>query len=149
MRFLFGLGHDLWRACGGLADQPAFTLMIVGILAIGVAGIYGVISYSVSRRIQEIGIRMALGARRPDVMRMVTGHALRLIVVGLVFGVVGGFMLGRVFASLPGMLYDVSPNDPVTFLGVALLLTVVALVACYVPARRAAQTDPMTALRYE
>jgi predicted permease len=113
------------------------------------AGIYGVISYSVSRRIQEIGVRMALGASRPDVIRMVIEQALRLIVVGLVFGVVGGFILSRLLARLPGMLYHVSPNDPVTLLGVAVLLTAVALVACYLPARRAAKTDPMTALRYE
>jgi putative ABC transport system permease protein len=113
------------------------------------AGIYGVISYSISRRIQEIGIRMALGASRPDVIRMVTGQALRLIVVGLALGAVGGFILSRLLARLPGLLYNVSPNDPVTFVGVALLLTMVALLACYVPARRAAKTDPMTALRYE
>jgi len=112
-------------------------------------GIYGVMSYSVSRRVQEIGIRMTLGASRREVIRMVTRQALRLIVVGLVFGVVGGFLLGRLLARLPGMLYDVSPNDPMTFVGVALLLTVVALLACYVPARRAARIDPMTALRCE
>jgi predicted permease len=113
------------------------------------AGIYGVISYSVGRRVQEIGIRMALGASRPNVIGMVTRQALRLILVGLAFGLAGGFALSRLFASLPGMLYKVSPNDPVTFLAVALLLTGVALLACYLPARRAARTDPMTALRYE
>jgi len=111
------------------------------------AGIYGVISYSVSRRIQEIGIRMALGASHPDVIRMVVRQALRLILIGLAFGLVGGFILSRLFASLPGMLYQVSPNDPVTFLGVALLLTAVALLACYLPARRASKIDPMVALR--
>jgi putative ABC transport system permease protein len=113
------------------------------------AGIYGVMSYSVSRRIQEIGIRMALGASRPDVIRMVARQALRLIIIGLVFGVVGGFILSRLLARLPGLLYQVSPNDPVTFVGMALLLTAVAMLACYIPARRAAKTDPMTALRYE
>jgi ABC-type antimicrobial peptide transport system permease subunit len=92
---------------------------------------------------------MALGASRPDVIRMVTGQALRLIIVGLIFGVVGGFILSRLLAHLPGLLYNVSPNDPVTFMGVALLLTGVALLACYLPARRAAKTDPMVALRYE
>jgi ABC-type antimicrobial peptide transport system permease subunit len=106
-------------------------------------------SYSVSRRIQEIGIRMALGASRPDVIRMVARQALRLIIIGLVFGVVGGFILSRLLARLPGLLYQVSPNDPVTFVGMALLLTAVAMLACYIPARRAAKTDPMTALRYE
>ena len=118
-----------------------------GIMAL--AGIYGVISYSVSRRIQEIGIRVALGARMSDVLKMVMGQGLRLILVGLGLGVVGGFILGRLFASIPGMLYNVSPVDPATFVGGLALLTAVALVACYVPARRAARTDPMTALRCE
>ncbi len=136
----------LWlrRLSAWLFGVPALAAALMAF-----AGIYGVINYSVSRRIQEIGIRMALGASRPDVIRMVIEQALRLIVVGLVFGVVGGFILSRLLASLPGLLYHVSPNDPVTFVGVALLLTAVALLACYVPARRAAKTDPMTALRYE
>jgi predicted permease len=118
-----------------------------GIMAL--AGIYGVISYSVSRRIQEIGIRVALGARMPDVLKMVMGQGLRLILVGLGLGVAGGFILGHLFASIPGMLYNISPVDPATFAGGLVLLTAVALLACYVPARRAAKTDPMVALRYE
>jgi len=126
-----------------------FGIPAVAAALMAFGGIYGVMSYSVSRRVQEIGIRMTLGASRREVIRMVTRQALRLIVVGLAFGVVGGFLLSRLLARLPGMLYHVSPNDPVTFAGVALLLTAVALLACYVPARRAAQTDPMTALRYE
>jgi putative ABC transport system permease protein len=113
------------------------------------AGIYGVISYSVSRRVQEIGIRMTLGASRREVIRMVTRQALRLIGVGLLFGLAGGFILSRLLAGLPGMLYQVSPNDPVTFLGVIFVLTAVALLACYLPARRAARVDPMVALRCE
>jgi predicted permease len=136
----------LWlrRLSAWLFGVPALATALMAF-----TGIYGVISYSVSRRIQEIGIRMALGASRPDVIRMVTGQALRLIIVGLIFGVVGGFILSRLLAHLPGLLYNVSPNDPVTFMGVALLLTGVALLACYLPARRAAKTDPMVALRYE
>jgi predicted permease len=136
----------LWlrRLIAWLFGVPALAAALMAF-----AGIYGVISYSISRRIQEIGIRMALGASRPDVIRMVARQALRLIAVGLTLGVVGGFILSRLLARLPGMLYDVSPNDPVTFVGVALLLTVVALLASYLPARRAAKTDPMTALRYE
>ncbi len=112
-------------------------------------GIYGVISYSVSRRVQEIGIRMTLGASRREVIRMVAGQTLRLVLVGVVFGAVGGFILGHLLTSLPGVLYRVGPNDPVTFLGFAVLLTAVALLACYLPARRAARIDPMVALRYE
>jgi putative ABC transport system permease protein len=134
----------LRRLAAWLFGIPAAAAAIMAFV-----GIYGVISYSVSRRIQEIGIRMALGAGRPEVLRMVTGQALRLILVGLAFGVAGGFLLGRVFATLPGMLYRVSPHDPVTFLIVALGLTAFAFVACYLPARRAARTDPMVALRYE
>ncbi len=126
-----------------------FGIPAVAAALMAFAGIYGVISYSVSRRIPEIGIRMTLGASRSEVTRMVTRQALRLIVVGLFFGVVGGFVLSRLLASLPGMLYRVSPNDPVTFLGVVFLLTAVALLACYLPARRAARIDPMVALRHE
>ncbi len=113
------------------------------------AGIYGVMSYSVNRRIQEIGVRVALGAGISDITRMVLRQAFRFIVVGLVLGMVGGFVLSRLFASLPGMLYQVSPNDPVTFAGVIVLLIAVALLACWLPARRAARIDPMAALRCE
>jgi len=118
-----------------------------GIMAF--AGLYSVINYSVSRRVQEIGIRMALGASVPGVTGMILREGFRFIAVGLPFGLAGGFVLSRLFASLPGMLYDVSPNDPVTFLAVILLLTTVTLLACYFPARRAAKIDPMVALRYE
>jgi len=118
-----------------------------GIMAF--AGLYGVISYSVNRRVQEIGVRVALGAGVPDITGMFLRQGFRFIAVGLTFGVVGGFLLSRLFAGLPGMLYNVSPNDPVTFLGVVVLLTAVALAACYLPARRAAKSEPMAALRCE
>jgi len=126
-----------------------FGIPAVGAAVMACAGLYGVISYSVSRRVQEIGIRMALGAGRPEVIRMVTRQTLRLILVGLGFGLVGGFILSRLFASLPGMLYQVSPNDPVTLTVVVLLLAGVAFLACWLPARRAARIDPMAALRCE
>ena len=113
------------------------------------AGIYAVTSYAVSQRTQEIGIRMALGASVGDVLRMVINQGLRLIVVGLGVGIIGAFVLSRLLASIPNMLYDVSPTDPVTLVGVSLLLVGAAFLACYIPARRATKIDPIEALRYE
>ncbi len=110
------------------------------------AGIYGVVSYWVSQRTQEIGIRVALGARARDVIRMVLVQGVRLIGLGLGLGLVGAFALGRLLA---GTLYNISPTDPLTFVGVPLLLITAAGLACYLPARRAARTDPMVSLRYE
>jgi predicted permease len=121
--------------------------VIAGLLAF--AGIYGVTSYAVSQRTQEIGIRMALGACVQDVVTMVLRQGLRLLLIGLALGLIGGAILGRVLASLPQMLYRVSPYDPATFLAVGFLLTTAALTACYLPARRAARIDPMVALRHE
>jgi len=121
--------------------------VIAGFLAF--AGIYGVTSYAVSQRTREIGVRMALGARVADVLTMVIGHGLRLIICGLGIGLAGAFALGRILTRMEYMLYDVSPTDPATILGAVFLLTVAALAACYLPARRAARIDPMVALRYE
>lgn len=123
---------------------PALTAAILAF-----AGLYGVTSYAVSRRTQEIGIRMALGARVPDVTRMVIGQGLRLVLAGLAVGMLGAIALGRVLASMGFMLYNVEPTDPLTLVCVPLLLTGTALLACYVPARKAARVDPMTALRCE
>ena len=107
-------------------------------------GIYGVISYLVSERTHEIGIRLALGAGKIDVMRLVMGQGVRLAITGAAVGLIGALIASHLMA---GLLYGVRPTDPPTFAGVALLLMGVALFACYVPARRAMRVDPIVALR--
>jgi ABC-type antimicrobial peptide transport system permease subunit len=109
-------------------------------------GIYGVISYSVAQRTNEIGIRMALGAQSRDVLRMVTLAGLRLALAGALIGSVGAFALTR---TLSGLLFGVSSVDPVTFAAMAAALIAVTMLACYFPARRASKVDPLVALRYE
>lgn len=135
---------------GWLADRR-FLLLLVGLfgviaLALAAVGIYGVVAFSATRRIQEIGIRMALGAQRSDVLRQVIGEGARLAAVGVVIGIVASLAITRLMSSL---LFGISSTDPLTFVVVAGLLSVVALAASYIPAHRAMRVDPVTALRYE
>jgi putative ABC transport system permease protein len=128
-----------------------FNALLTGLFAavallLASIGIFGVLNYTVAQRTQEIGLRVALGAQTRDVLRLVLGHGVRLIIFGLVLGLAASFALTRVLA---GMLFGVTPTDPVTFVGVSLLLATVALLACYIPARRATKVDPLVALRYE
>jgi putative ABC transport system permease protein len=115
-------------------------------LALSVIGIYGVISYSTAQRTHEIGVRVALGAQPRDIVRMVLGEGLLLALIGIAIGVGGALALTRFLRSL---LFEIKPTDPVTFVGIASLVVLVALAACYIPARRAMRVDPMVALRYE
>ncbi len=131
--------------------RTSFTLIMLGIAAavalfLGSVGIYGVVSYVVSQRTREIGVRMALGAEQSDVRRMVLKQAMMLTGGGVVLGLAGAMGLTRLMSSL---LFGVSPMDPVTFGSVAVGLSGVALLASYLPARRAAKVDPVVALRFE
>ncbi|HSY58757.1 MAG TPA: FtsX-like permease family protein, partial [Terriglobales bacterium] len=115
-------------------------------LILAAVGVYGVMNYLVSRRTNEIGLRMALGAQPSDIWRLIVGRGARLAVAGVAIGIVGSLALARLLASL---LFEVRASDPITYAAVALLLTGVALLACYFPARRAMRADPMIALRHE
>jgi len=127
---------------------PAFLISIFAAVALVLAsvGIYGLLSYSISQRTQEIGLRVALGAQRSDIFKLVVGQGLMLTLIGVAIGLTGAFILTRLMRSL---LFGVSATDPATFALIAGLLSLVALAACYIPARRATKVDPMTALRYE
>jgi predicted permease len=130
---------------------PMLLLMAFACLALLLAsiGIYGVISYSVAQRVHEIGIRIALGAKKRDILGMVVGHGLRLALTGLMIGAAAALILTRLLSSFSHLLYGVGASDPATFIAVSAVLTFVAILACYVPARRAMCVDPMVALRHE
>jgi putative ABC transport system permease protein len=115
-------------------------------LALAVVGVYGVVSYAASQRTHEVGVRMALGAQRADILKLIVGQGLGLIGIGIVAGLVVSALLSRTIAN---MLFGISAYDPITFGGVVLLLGAVAIIACWIPARRASRVDPLVALRYE
>jgi ABC-type antimicrobial peptide transport system permease subunit len=131
--------------------RTSFTLIMLAIagamaLALGIIGIYGVMSYSVSQRRREFGIRLALGAQRGDVLQMILKQGMALALVGVGIGVGAAFGLTRLMSNL---LFGVTAYDPLTFAGVSVVLVLIALLACYIPGRRALLVDPVIALRYE
>jgi predicted permease len=159
---VYGVGSDqpvfnvqtMQQIASESMSAQRFPMILLGAFAalallLASVGIYGVISYSVTQRVHEIGIRMALGAEKQNVFRMVVGHGLRLALAGLTIGTVAALILTRVLSSFSHLLYGVGSNDPATFIAVALVLTGVAILACYIPARRATRVDPIVALRYE
>jgi len=135
------------NSVGGQRFNTLLLSIFAGLaLSMAVIGVFGVINYSVAQRFHEIGIRVALGAQRKDISRLVVGEGLILSLTGVAIGLGGAFALTRLIAEL---LFGVSPTDPVTFSAVAILLTSVAVLASYIPARRAMRVDPMVALRRE
>jgi predicted permease len=146
--------HDMRPMEQVVAETMAsrrLTLWLVGAFAalalvLASVGIYGVMSYAVTERVHELGVRMALGAQRNDVLRLVVGHGMRLAAIGLLLGSMAAFFAARAMTTL---LFGIRPSDPVTYIGIAVVLALAALAACYVPARRATAVDPMVALRYE
>jgi putative ABC transport system permease protein len=135
-------------------SSQRFPLILLGTFAalallLASVGIYGVVSYAVTQRVHEIGIRMALGAEKQNIFHMIVGHGLRLALAGLAIGAAAALILTRMLSSFSQLLYGVRSNDPATFITVVLALTGVAILACYIPARRATRVDPIVALRHE
>jgi putative ABC transport system permease protein len=131
--------------------QRRLNMLLMGLfgglaLLLSAVGIYGLLSHAVTQRTQEMGIRMALGAQVSDVLKLVLRQGMTLAIIGEAIGLLGAFVLTRL---MRGLLFGVTPNDATTFVVVAGVLAVVALLACYVPARRATKVDPLIALRYE
>jgi putative ABC transport system permease protein len=136
---------------GDSISRSRFTMFLLGIFAaialvLASVGIYGLVAYSVAQRTREFGVRIAFGAERRDVLLLVLSHGARLTLLGIGLGIVASLAVTRLLATL---LYGMSATDPTTFAAVALLLALVALAACYLPARRATRVDPMVALRSE
>ena len=137
-----------------LAEEMAgrrFNMVLLGIFAglaliLAVVGIYGILAYIVTQQTHEIGIRMAMGAQRRDMLLFILRRGVRLTLIGVAIGLPAAWVVTRVMSSL---LYGVSPRDPLTFIGMTLLLVTTALLASYIPARRATKVDPMVPLRYE
>ena len=143
--------ETLRQRVGKMADQPRFETVLVGFFAatgllLSMIGLYGVIAFSANQRTQEIGVRMALGASRFDILRLVSREGVRLIALGSAMGLGLALGISRLFKS---MLFSIGPYDPMTFIGVTLLLVLVALAATLIPARAAMKVEPVEALRYE
>jgi ABC-type antimicrobial peptide transport system permease subunit len=143
--------QTLDQVIAGSFAPRRLSMILLGVFAglallLASVGVYGVISYLVGQRTHEIGVRIALGAQRSDVMRLVLGEGARMALIGVAAGIAGAFGLTRLMAN---QLFGVTAHDPLTYAAVAILLMLVALVACYLPARRAMRLDPVTALRYE
>jgi ABC-type antimicrobial peptide transport system permease subunit len=144
----------LAKAVSDSVAQRRFSMLLLGLFALialflAAVGLYGVVAYTVSQRTQEIGLRMAIGAQRSDVLRLVVGGGMKLAVAGVAIGIACALGLARLVVSMATMLYEVTPFDPASYSATALVLLVVAALACYVPARRAMRVDPIVALREE